>query len=52
VFREPRSGRRALPAAAASKERLTVLAIAPRAETHGACVVYSGARDEAIVEAT
>ncbi|HEY7965482.1 MAG TPA: hypothetical protein VID68_00485 [Solirubrobacteraceae bacterium] len=51
VFGEPRSGRRALAAAAASKDRLTVLAIAPRGEPHGGCAGYTGALDEAIADA-
>lgn len=48
VFRERR---RAIAAALAREEPLTVLAIAPRREVRGNCIVYTGALDEAIDEA-
>jgi hypothetical protein len=51
VFRERRGGRRAIAAALACEEPLTVLAIAPRREVRGSCIVYTGALHEAIAEA-
>ncbi|HLW95605.1 MAG TPA: hypothetical protein VKS25_09525 [Solirubrobacteraceae bacterium] len=51
VFRERRGGRRAIAAALAREGPLTVLAIAPRRELRGNCIIYTGALDDAIDEA-